>query len=305
MILQAISIGEAVPPGDFDATVHSVFREAINLRLIPDGTLVTIVASSEADLPQGIRVDTPVGFSFETSIPGPQATCRGETVHLGSVSIALRGARRWKCDLPALRADLANPAVSAAWTSVWQALSRRQLESNADIVAASLLGSDQTSRSVVAARAGAAMKGLIRATRGHDLPGAEASARGLIGLGHGLTPSGDDVLVGYLAGLWCALADDAGRQEFAARLGLTIVASSAQTNEISRAYLSHAALGQVSSKLAALAEAICRGMESPALFERAMAAMQVGHTSGLDAVTGLLLGLVAWDEGSSIELGHR
>ena len=65
MYLNALSIGYAIPRADFDAAVHSVFKSALNLRLASGGKLLTLVASSEADLPQGIRVDTPDDFSFE------------------------------------------------------------------------------------------------------------------------------------------------------------------------------------------------------------------------------------------------
>ena len=65
MHLKAISIGYAVPRTDFDATVHSVFRSAVNLRPAKGGLLLTLITSGEADLPQGIRVDFPEDFSFE------------------------------------------------------------------------------------------------------------------------------------------------------------------------------------------------------------------------------------------------
>ena len=75
MYLRAISTGVAVPRMDFDATIHSVFRSALNLRLTRGSKLLTLVASSEADLPQGIRVDTPDNFSFEIFHAGEQANC--------------------------------------------------------------------------------------------------------------------------------------------------------------------------------------------------------------------------------------
>ena len=53
-------------------------------------------------------------------------------------------------------------------------------------------------------------------------------------------------------------------------------------------------------RLADLAEEICRGENSDRLFAVAQSAMQVGHTSGMDAVTGLLVGLVAWEVQSPV-----
>ena len=291
MFLKAISIGDAVPHADFDAAVHSVFRSAVNLSPAKESNLLTLVTSSEADLPQGIRVDTPEDFSFESGAlrAGEPAACRDELLRFGPLTIDLRGARRWKCDLPSLQADLTDPSVATAWQSVWDALNARQVQLNAEIIAEDLFRSDET------IRAGAAMRGLLDATRRTD-PAAPASIRPLIGLGSGLTPSGDDLLVGYLAGLWCAVRNSRERTQFVTGLGETVIRLSQRTNAISRTYLTHAARGQVSSRLADLAEAICRGENSDRLLTAAESAMQVGHTSGMDAVTGLLIGLVVWSQ---------
>jgi hypothetical protein len=136
------------------------------------------------------------------------------------------------------------------------------------------------------------MRGLIDATRQYDLNASAVEA--LIGLGSGLTPSGDDLLVGYLCGLWCAIQGQSQRFQFIASLGETIVSLSKKTNDISRTYLYHAAQGQVSSRMSDLAEAICYGEHPERLHEVAAAAFRVGHTSGMDAVTGLLIGLAVW-----------
>jgi hypothetical protein len=44
-----------------------------------------------------------------------------------------------------------------------------------------------------------------------------------------------------------------------------------------------------------LAEAIGRGEEPGTLLEIAEAAMEIGHTSGMETVTGMLVGLAAWE----------
>jgi hypothetical protein len=149
------------------------------------------------------------------------------------------------------------------------------------------------------------MRGLLDATRQFDLSAA-SSFDALIGLGSGLTPSGDDLLVGYLAGLWCAVLDKSERVQFASNLGQAIIHHSSKTNDISRTYLCHAARGQVSSRLADLAEVICRGENSDRLLITVESAMQAGHTSGMDAVTGLLFGLTTWAPYAGYtERGHK
>ena len=117
----------------------------------------------------------------------------------------------------------------------------------------------------------------------------------MIGLGGGLTPSGDDILVGYLAGLWTTVLDRPERIRCVSSLGEAVIATRPEgTNAISRTYLFHAARGQVSSRLSDLAAVICRGEDADRVLRVAESAMKVGHTSGMDAVTGLLVGLAAW-----------
>ena len=282
-----------MPRINFDAVVHSVFRSAANLRSNKSNRLLTLLASSQPDLPQGIRLDAPDEFSFEMLRAGEQVSCRDGFLRSDSLTIDLRGARRWKCDLSALEADTAKPTVFAAWSFVWDALNQRQRLSETEIIADDLFHSGGTTRSGVSRKTSEALRELVAATRRFDL--ADASAvRALIGLGFGLTPSGDDLLVGYLAGLWSTVRGKNDRAQFLAGLGKSIIRHSRQTNDISRTYLYHATRGQVSSRLTDLCEVISRGEKPERLRESADAAMQLGHSSGMDAVTGLLVGLAAW-----------
>jgi hypothetical protein len=303
MHLPALTVGYAVPSADFDAAIHSVFRTAANLRPTKGDLLLTLVASGEADLPQGIRVDTPEGFSFEKLRAGSRIVCRDKILDVenSSLTIELRGAKLWECDLPAIQADITNPAVVSTWKTVWQMLNKRQKRLGADIVAEALFSSDETAQSVVSRQAGQGLRDLVSATQHYD-PDINSILSMLIGLGTGLTPSGDDLLVGYLTGLWCTLRKKTDRRRFATKLGRTIIDLSQGTNDISRTYLYHAAQGQVTNHLVTLAQAISQGEASKRLLDIAETAMQAGHTSGMDSVTGLLLGLMAWSHPGTSEL---
>ncbi len=296
MYLHAITLGYAVPSGTFNASIHSAFRSAANLKLEGDWELLTLVASSEADLPRGIRVDTPEGFTFEDLQAGEAVICRNRIVRFrnASIEVDLRKARRWDCDLSACNFEWTNPPVAEAWRSVWQALNERQLAYGANVVGAHLLHPQDVKGSVTLRRLADGTAQLLAATASHELSVSTAVSQ-LIGLGQGVTPTGDDLLVGYIAGLWCRIGHDARRKEYVSNLGRTLIDLGVKTTDVSRSFLYHAALGHVSSRLAGLAEAICKGVDSGELLATANAAMSVGHTSGMDAVTGLLLGLAAWD----------
>lgn len=289
--LAALSMGASIPQAGFSGVVHSVFRSALNLRLQHEDGLLTLVAAGEADLPQGIRVDTPAGFTFEQFKVGELVSCDAEYLRLDSLTVDLRGAPHWKCDLPSLKADMTNPTMRQAWKTAWQALNERQQAARADIIARDLIFPNDDISNEVSRRAGDAMRELLTAARRYDPTDVETPLRSLIGLGSGLTPSGDDLLVGFLAGLWCGIHKSDERKAFIDTLAQAISRLSSRTNDISRTYLIHAARGQVSSRLANLAGSICAADSHDHLLEKFESAAQTGHSSGMDAVTGLLLGL--------------
>jgi hypothetical protein len=296
MRLNALSTGYAIPHTDFFATIHSVFHTAANLQPVNGDLLFTLVVAGEAELPQGIRLDTPSGFSFEQLRAGSEVSCRDSTLVFESSALVVEfhQARRWQCDLPALGTDLTNPTVAQAWKYVWQSLNERQVRLGAEIVAQALLRSDGMAQSAISRRAGEAIRALTDATRKYQLDDLSILTR-LIGLGTGLTPCGDDYLVGYLTGLWCTVRDSIARRQFVSKLGQAVIHLSGQTTDISRTYLYHAAHGQVSIRLDALAGGISRPESLGQLLLVAESAMQSGHTSGMDCVTGLLFGLATWE----------
>ena len=99
----------------------------------------------------------------------------------------------------------------------------------------------------------------------------------LTGLGIGLTPSGDDFLCGALAGL--ILADMTGHPFFTA-LKQEVRKHLNQTNDISRAFLSCALLGQFSQAVCSLSSARSAG-------EILSSFQAIGHSSGTDTLCGI------------------
>ena len=117
--------------------------------------------------------------------------------------------------------------------------------------------------------------------------------RALIGLGPGLTPSGDDLLGGALVALhllgridlrdalWCGIRGHAVREW-----------ARADANAISRAHLTAAAQGLGGAALHAVLNDILTGTTA-ALPRRLAAVEAIGHTSGWDALAGAVLVLRA------------
>ena len=125
---------------------------------------------------------------------------------------------------------------------------------------------------------------LSRPPRGADAS-AEAAVHGLIGLGPGLTPSGDDLLIGALA-----LLRACGETGMHADLAQAITnAPPALTSPLSGRYLRAAANGHVGEHLHNAAASAAAGE-----LDAAIASLRgVGHCSGWDMLAGIGVALRA------------
>ncbi len=105
----------------------------------------------------------------------------------------------------------------------------------------------------------------------------------LIGLGPGLTPAGDDFLIGVLA-LLDALAE---KDLHAALAGVLRQASPQSTSSLSHCFLRAAAAGHVGEHLHRAVSSVISGEADAAV----AAARQIGHSSGWDMLTGVAVAL--------------
>jgi hypothetical protein len=122
----------------------------------------------------------------------------------------------------------------------------------------------------------AALRGAVRRA---DMDAALRTAARLVGLGPGLTPAGDDVMAGTVAGL--VLLGHPAAPRFAA--GVYALAAG-RTTELSRALLRHAACGRVSAEYAAVLHGLVGGRQLSKAVDGLLA---TGSTSGRAMALGL------------------
>jgi hypothetical protein len=108
---------------------------------------------------------------------------------------------------------------------------------------------------------------------------------GLLGLGPGLTPSGDDVLGGAMIAL-----TRHGRVAAAEKLHAAVRSFSGHTNEISMAHLEMAAQGQGAETLLRFSDSLAADGPTEALLS---GLSRIGHSSGWDMALGAVLALYA------------
>jgi hypothetical protein len=134
------------------------------------------------------------------------------------------------------------------------------------------------------------LRKMVMAAAGHDDFSPDVSALiPLLGLGPGLTPSGDDAIGGALIALHM-LGQDGLRDAIWAKLSPHVAAA---TGDISRAHLEAAAEGFGHEAMHRVAASILTG-DVTHLGEAIDAVDAIGHTSGWDALVGMTVALSAW-----------
>lgn len=248
--------------------VVSVHPRAINMRL--GSVLASVVSASVGDVPQGVVV--PDASSVFRSGLAPGAPVRVDANALtfgGGITVSL-AAERWDPGIRQLPSPPARARLAEARLAVDRAIATRPAR-----------------RGPLDAALDEGVAFLAEALRSGDTGGGEEAGRRLVGLGPGLTPAGDDVLVG-LSSVLTALGDARARPLSIA----WATHSTGRTTDLAAAFHAHAARGEYSARLHRLCQALLvRPLEMlPAALA---AAASWGGTSGWDSITGAGVGLDA------------
>ncbi len=261
--------------------VHSVFERVINIE-IGSGRLLTLAHRDSDNAPDTVVVDlgswTALGLT-----PGIDASLSGRRIVLGNGgSISLGHARPWHGRLPAYAPD---DAILRANLPV----ARDHVERHGKGIGPGR-SAGAASTALDTATAGAfrrATRGLCEAIARGDEPAALEHVDRLVGLGPGLTPSGDDFLLGLLAAL--NLPDSPCRAW--RRIGKRVVeCARTQTHLISAAALRHAADGRVRASVIRLCDALMTAASTTTL-DAVDRVLGIGSSSGTEIALGVLAGL--------------
>jgi len=279
-------VGEAVP-GTARGVVHSVFSRACNIETV-GGPLLTLLSSEQGNLPRGIRLARPAEPFAGRIIAGRSVLIANRVLQIPDVELTVdfsyaalfRGTVAARAQPPS--EAQARTALAALRATVIEHLPIQGIAPLLLGTPAFLSGLDQT----IAARLAQALPRLTRATTERDFDGVIAVARELVGLGPGLTPSGDDFLVGYLAALWSRRRED-GMEALLEALPARLASLLASGNAVSRQMLGDASLGRFPEVLVEVAQALDGAGDVAASALRALA---IGDCSGADLLCGLLFG---------------
>lgn len=266
--------------------VHSCYARIINVQT-PAGRLLTFQGEGRLQAPLALTLATdievlathlPVGALVVQALPAA-------TGYPAALRLYCAAAAVWDGSLQA-SAHVTAPGLAHIATALTAWLGhyapRRGL---APLLLA--LGHDATGLSPTCAAVHTVLAPLLSVRHIFSATTLLTLVKSLVGLGEGLTPSGDDCLVGLLAvlhltGSLPALCSPAVREQFCqcVRLG---------TSQLSGEFVCCALEGHFAEPVVSLMRALCTpdtgGWRTPAA---ALAA--VGHSSGVDAMVGIALG---------------
>lgn len=134
------------------------------------------------------------------------------------------------------------------------------------------------------------IKTVIKGFRNNDLKGIVNGGLELIGLGPGLTPSGDDVLVSLLLCLFVTM-QESGKCVAKDALGQLAILSRNLTSSLSSFQYYVAAQGYLSERYIEVLDSILNSQEEKVMIQKGTQMISYGETSGMEILLGLLLGI--------------
>lgn len=284
--LQALSISRpvarALDAGRSITQFHvlAVFDRVCDL-VTASSDVVALVTPEVGNGSLNVVVDALPGVWTGIEI-GQHVEIDSDSIHLGHIAIDLRGATVWEpCpDWARLAACPDTLAANIPHLAAWLIHNQSLPPGGLAALLSPQLPSMRPKETLLLSTARQAAEALLAAIASGDLARAGEAAAKLAGLGSGLTPAGDDFLIGVIAWLWLNLQSP---------ISNTIAkAASNKTTTLSSALLRAAGRGEFAIAWHNLLDALAGG--NPAQIERAaQQALAYGHTSGADALTGLVM----------------
>jgi hypothetical protein len=276
-------------------TVQSIFSRAVNLQF--DRRLVTLHACMTPCAPNGVVLPVPLHAPPLAHLQAGMAVMiEDEAFYFPDLQfwVSLQRSRPWNP-----RPSLVPTSCSADWLTCnlgslvhlvinqGPAASLAQLALLIDCPAASA----PPDASLLVQKAWNSSRHLLQAITAQQTQMAVGAAEAFIGLGPGLTPSGDDLLTGLIA-TTTLLSEALGmRSDFYQHFSSEVLKrAQGQTTLLSSNWIEYASRGEVSELLGPVLHTLILPDQPQRLAAQASLVLSSGATSGADLLVGVILG---------------
>lgn len=252
--------------------VHSVFEKGINIK--GKTKLIFIGRDTLGEVPFGIHLLEKDFLKLQDISPGENFLFNSgsKSFEVRDTIIYLKEAKYFSSKLPHKRFSISDSSLSLLLKETIE----QELMTGLDMRLIDLISKHNSFGSQ-----------LKRALSSQDNNFIDKTLRKTIGRGSGLTPSGDDILLGLL---WLndirSFISDVFICTFKA-----LVTEDGLTTDISKNYYIGALCGDYSHLLIALTQALI-GEDAEEIKNHILRILEYGHTSGADTLAGIALGIV-------------
>lgn len=252
------------------ARLLQLFARTCNL-INQNGALLTLAQADIGPGPFSLTVGIDPALRGWTDLLSPHSpvSLPANQLRLGSIQIDTGSARLWSPQ-PNWAGLQDNPAWRQLYRPLWQQMLAAWVPEQGLMAVGQRPFTQQLDQ-------------LAQALQTADTAAAVRAAQHLAGLGLGLTPAGDDALMGALYGLWAICPAEQVRPLAQA----VVQAAAPQTTTLSAAWLQAAARGEAAVAWHHLVEALGAGGET-AVQQASYQILHTGHSSGHDALTGFV-----------------
>jgi hypothetical protein len=296
--IKAVSISTRIrgifPNGKYSGRVAGVYTSAANFSF--GKYLITLADKTQGNLSYGMLCDLS-GIDLKTIInSGDPAQIDADSLRAGngSFEILFQVASVWSPEFRMLIEKKDIPFILANAGTIEQKLTQnKKMAGLAPLICTipqilANIPADEMRFSILEHTAYNSLRMMINAIRSQDENALESAIKSLIGLGIGLTPSGDDILTGLFGTL--AITMKADKNWILNIYKKAISQMAGQTTDVSLNYLTATGDGYYPERFSNLVATIIRSKDAKELDTPLKEMLRWGSTSGSEIVLGMLLG---------------
>lgn len=274
---------QLIKDSSFRGSVHSVFKSTFNIQCLDIDELFTIACKKLDNGPNTLIVDIEDFQHTDIAVNEPVFIFK-KTLHIGNrLNISIDNAQIWDSVLPEFPYEIEILRRNLSIT-------KRYIELHGTSGGAK---QDNTSEHFFSREVSKILEEQSRKLQDELLNGrilnACKHAVSLVGLGPGLTPSGDDFLVGFFSAMLLHNGPLAHYHSFCEDI---VKKAKTLTNEISFMALKKASTGKVRESIIQLVEAMVKGKDEELILSLNKV-LNIGSSSGTDIALGLVCGMEA------------
>ena len=266
--------------------VHSIFKNVVNFEY--RGKLVSIQSSNVPKGPLSISIDKSIDFLDLPIKVGDVITLKRDVICIGNISVNIERPLIWDPTLKYYSLLLCNNKILTSKIKSLVILNGKTGGVKEEVLS-TITGDSYRINERNESNFENILKEVYLDFYNKNKIDAAMKLSSLIGYGAGLTPAGDDFLVGVMSVLQCCKSDSEIVSEFYEKLCTEISKNSHKTTMVSKTFLEEGTNAHFSESFHKLYEAIT--MEnSEELYKAAISMMSIGHSSGTDGLCGVLWG---------------